>query len=1170
MKYPNDRMKSLSPTWESYVPRHTVMRLAAQPTRAMHPTVERFSTAVLYADVAGFTALTELLARRGRVGIEDLSGILNQSFGRLINVVLAHGGDVVKFAGDAVVAVWPTTADLDLAATTMLAAQCGLALQHCFAADTSATHLTLRMQIGAGDVQMLYVGGVQGRWESMIIGDALLQTNLLVPQTQAGEVVVSPEAWALVAARAVGTPLRAEAVRLQSIAMPQPLPLALPLPLSPDLEAALRAYVPRAMVARIAAGHNDWLAELRRVSVVFVNLPDLSYNTDLAQAHTIIAALQHSIYRYEGSIDKLSVDDKGVSLLAALGLPPLAHEDDAVRAVHAALDIQTMLRELHINSAIGIASGAVFCGEIGSVQRREYTMIGDVVNVAARLMEHAHNDVLCDEQTMIATRNRLHWTTLPPLSLKGKDAAVAVFRPDTSPLAPVQSSRTLVGRSAELATLSAAMERAKHGLGGVYIVEGEAGIGKTAVLATCIEQGRALGLRVLQGAGLAIEQGSPYRGWRSIVSDLLYLHALPAQEPLRSRVLNVRLDLPPELAPYASLLNVVTPLDLPPNERTTHLNNTERAEYVRKLLLHLLTEAAKFPTMLVLEDAHWLDSASWALLDSLRMHLPALLLVVGSRPLAQTAHAYHRWSQHPDVTVLRLHNLSASEIEALITQRLGVQTLPPQVAALIYAKAEGHPFWSEEIAYALRDAGLMRIEAGECLLEVNVGDWPTMTFPDTIQGVITSRIDRLTLQQQLTLKVASVIGRVFAFHALHEVYPIGADKPHLLDYLGGLEQLDITPLEAPEPNLSYIFKHAITQDVAYNLMLYAQRRQLHRAVAEWYERVHAADLAPFVTVLAHHWSHVLDANDPDSTVLAKALLYLDAASENALRVCAYREAATLTERALHLLGAQLFDERIVRLHLRCGEAWWRLGEWDSSLTHLNASLDGARLHGDAHTEAEVLRKIGNVAYVQGDLVTAQRFFETSLAVARASDNAIGIAQAVSNVGVVAWARGDYLTAQAMYQESFTLCLENNNQLGVAVSLINLGQVATALGRFEAASNVLHDALALGQEHQWPLVMLNVLLSVADLWRVTDRPQDGLRLLGLVQSHAASDSEIEAQVAKLLPPFATVLPPEAITAALQPDSVADLNEVVAALLAQLGNAMGHDAGAITTNIMSLRG
>ena len=392
----------------------------------------------------------------------------------------------------------------------------------------------------------------------------------------------------------------------------------------------------------------------------------------------------------------------------------------------------------------------------------------------------------------------------------------------------------------------------------------------------------------------------------------------------------------------------------------------------------------------------------------------------------------------------------------------------------------------------------------------------------------------------------------------------------MLDYLGGLEQLDITPLEAPEPNLSYIFKHAITQDVAYNLMLYAQRRQLHRAVAEWYERVHAADLAPFVTVLAHHWSHVLDANDPDPTVLAKALFYLDAASENALRVCAYREAATLTERALHLLGAHPADERIVRLHGRCGEAWWRLGEWDAALTHLNASLAGARLHNDAYTEAEVLRKIGNVAYVQGNLDTAQHFFETSLAVARASQNAIGIAQAVSNVGVVAWARGDYLTAEAMYQESFTLCLQNNNQLGLAVSLINLGQVATALGRFNVASDVLHDALALSQEHQWPLVILNVLISVADLWRATGKPQDGLRLLGLVQANEASDSEIEAQVAKLLPTFATVLAPEAIAAALQPNNAADLNDVVATLLAQLGAVLVHDAATINTDTMLIRG
>jgi class 3 adenylate cyclase/predicted ATPase len=1141
-------MGSLFPTLISYVPRLTVARLLAHPQSALQPTVDRFATAVLFADVSGFTALTERLSQRGRVGSEDLTTILNASFGRLIEIVLAHGGDVVKFAGDAIVALWPISDGQTLVEATRLAAQCGLALQGDFATDMAGEHLTLKVQIGAGDIQVLYVGGVHGRWESMLIGDALLQTNLLVPQTQPGQVVMSPESWALVEQYVSGTPLRAEAVLLESIREPQPSPEPAPARHDPGVETLLRSYVPRAMVARIAAGQNEWLAELRRVTVLFINLPELSYATSLQQAHAIVSALQTVIYRYEGSIDKLSVDDKGVSLLAAFGLPPLAHEDDAVRAVHAALDIQKTLRQLKLSSAIGIASGAVFCGEIGNTRRREYTMIGDVVNVAARLMEHAYNDVLCDERTVAAAQERLHFTPLPPLNLKGKDELVPVFRPDGAAQPSARPSRTIVGRQAELTVLEAAMSAARDGRGGVYIIEGEAGIGKSTLLETIMRQGRLAGLRVLEGAGQAIEQGTPYRAWRAIVSDLLYLHALPKDEPLRSRVLAVRLDLPGELLPYAPLLNLVAPLDLPETPESSRLNDLERADWLRRLLLHLLSEAAHFPTLLVLEDAHWLDSASWSLLETLHAELPSLLMVIGARPpLARAPHPYLGLRSQPDVRLLALDNLSSAEIESIVADRLGVDSLPPLVTAMINEKAEGHPFWSEEIAYALRDADLIRIEDGACVIAPNITNFDDMVFPDTIQGVITSRIDRLSPQQQLTLKVASVIGRVFAFRALHEIYPIGADKPHLIEHLEGLHQLDITPLEEPEPNLRYIFKHAITQDVAYNLMLYAQRRQLHRAVAEWYERVHAADLAPYATVLAHHWSYALDGNDPDPIVRYKAVSYCEQAGAAALSICAYREAAGMFERALSLLAGQPADHHKMTLHLSVGEVYWRLGEPTLAMEHLTTSLELARIYGAPQHEADILRKMGNVAYVQGDLATAQGFFESSLELARRINDTVAVARAVSNVGVVAWARGDHATAQRAYQESFAICLENNDQFGIAVNLINLGQVGIALGQYGPAQAVLHDALQQAQEHGWPLVTINVIITVVDLWLHTGNLSAGAELIGLVEAHEASDSEARTQVAGLRARYADQLAPDDLAAALDRGGRQSLGAVVERLL-----------------------
>lgn len=201
---------------------------------------------------------------------------------------------------------------------------------------------------------------------------------------------------------------------------------------------------------------------------------------------------------------------------------------------------------------------------------------------------------------------------------------------------------------------------------------------------------------------------------------------------------------------------------------------------------------------------------------------------------------------------MRLDVMSLDEVEELVCQRLGVKSLPAEAARLIREKSEGHPFFGEELAYALRDSGVLLIEGHECRLAPGLHDLNAISLPDTLEAAITSRIDGLNPSQQLTLKVASVIGRLFAYRMLHAIYPIDADKSYLTDYLSTLTRMSLTLLESEEPDLDYIFKHAVTQQVAYNLMLFSQRRQLHQAMAEWIESNYAQDLASQYTLLAYH------------------------------------------------------------------------------------------------------------------------------------------------------------------------------------------------------------------------------------------------------------------------------------------------------------------------------
>jgi tetratricopeptide (TPR) repeat protein len=261
--------------------------------------------------------------------------------------------------------------------------------------------------------------------------------------------------------------------------------------------------------------------------------------------------------------------------------------------------------------------------------------------------------------------------------------------------------------------------------------------------------------------------------------------------------------------------------------------------------------------------------------------------------------------------------------------------VPETLAALVAEKADGNPLFIEELAYAMRDGGLLVIEQGQCRLAANFPDWGQLGFPDTLHGVIASRIDRLGTPQQLAVKVASVIGHHFRFRALHDNYPLEGEKDRLHEHLDAVERAELIGLESLEPEASYLFRHVIMQQVAYELVPFQQRQQLHRAIAQWYEQCYAGNLAQHYPFLAHHWLH---AGEP-----AMALDYLGRAGENSLHGGAYSEAAGFFAEALRLdeqSGGPRDRFRRARWQRQLGEAYLGLGRLPESRQNLEEALRG--------------------------------------------------------------------------------------------------------------------------------------------------------------------------------------------------------------------------------------
>jgi class 3 adenylate cyclase/tetratricopeptide (TPR) repeat protein len=1100
----------------SYLPALAARHHAATRAAVSTPSRRSWQAALLFVDISGFTALTERLARRGPVGVEELTRLLNVSFGQLLDTIEMNGGDVVKFAGDALMAVWVVDDD-DLAGATRRAAWCALEMHgrmRGFARLIASAPIALRIGVAAGPIDTNHIGGVYGRWEFLITGAPLEQVGAAEGLAKPGEVVLAPSAHALLADAAELEPLPGGAARLAWLRdVPPQTPLE-PQPHTRRTESLLRAYVPGAVLSRFVAGQTAWLTELRRVSVIFAGLPDVGPATPLDRLQTIMETLQRVVYRHEGSVNKIALDDKGVTFMAALGLPPLAHEDDAARALQAALDIRSALEAIRQPCSIGVTTGATFCGEIGSQQRREYTMIGDVVNLAARLMQAAAGQsddrrptagaesqeaeignarspfvggppsILCDEATATAARGRVVCDTLPPLALKGKAEPVAVFAPrerQTSGPQGALPAIDMVGRERELGELIGRLSALLRGdPGGLVMIESEAGMGKSRLLEHVRAHASGLRLTTFSGAGEAAEQTTPYYIWRGVFSQMFDLSVLSAPEARRRHMLDLLED-EDDILPLAPLLNAVLPLDLPDNEITSRLVGNNRATATQSLLLHLLQRSAeRSPKLVVLENLHWGDSASWNLLLEATRQLRSMLLVTSLRPLSPENEPPAAHDLRALATVMRLDPLTHKEAEALVCRRLGVSSIPPPVAELIREKAGGHPFFCAELAYALRDTGVIQIVNGVCELTPGA-DVHELSFPESVQSVIVSRVDRLSPTQQLLLKVASVIGRAFAVRALRAIFPLALDDTRLAEDLATLAQLDLVVVEPQEMEPSYSFRHAITQEVVYNLMLFAQRRQLHRAVAEWYERAYADDLTWLYQLLAHHWR--------GASVPTRAIGYLERAGQRSLAISAVREARTQFTQALELLGDIAADSapdaprHMITLNRLLGDAERMLGNLTAAREAAVRSLNLARDAGDSASMIDALSLLGWMASDMGEFESAQLFLDESVAQARAVGDTSRTAQALSHMANNSIRIGQYDEAERAFQQALALFSEVDDPGGMAQVLNGLGNLSVDRRQLDTALYCYQESLLIRREmgDRWgQAICLNNLGWVAHL------------------------------------------------------------------------------------------
>jgi adenylate cyclase len=1082
-----------------YIPMDRRQALAGRQTLP-----DRTYGAALFADISGFTPLTEALVQElgPQRGAEELTRYLNLVYDAVIDELHRYGGSVIAFAGDAITC-W-LAGDNGLRATAAaLAMQAALRAFHAIHTPAGSTvELAMKAAVATGPARRFVVGDPALRFIDALAGETLVRLAGAEHLAQRGEVVIDgvslPRLGSAVAVGAIRQDQQTGREIAVVTGLNQPV-AATPwptLPLDAVPEEQIRNWLLAPVYERLCSGLGNFLAELRPTVALFVRFGGIDYDNDDeagAKLDAYIRWLQAIIERYEGTLVDLNIGDKGSYLYINFGAP-LSHEDNADRAAATALALRNQPAELDFLEPvqIGISQGRMRAGAYGGANHRTYGVLGDAVNLAARLMMAAQpGQILVSEEAQRSLSGRFALEQLPPIRVKGKGQPVTLFaltemrQAAGFHLKAPDYGLPMVGRQAELALARQKLALAAGGVGQVVGVTGEAGLGKSRLVAEIIAAAGERQFTLYGGECESYGINSSYLVWQPIWRAFFGLDgAWPHErqvEHLQSRLESINPTFPARLP----LLDVVLNLELPDNDLTQTLDARLRKELLQALLVDCLrSEARHTPFLFVLEACQWLDPLSLELLETIGkaiVDLPVLLLVA-FRPLERQRLELTAVRSLLHYSELELRPLTATEAGRLVQLKLAQVAgeeakVPASLVERLATQAEGNPFYLEELITYLH---LRRIDFADArALE-------TVELPDSLQRLVLTLVDQLSESEKITVKVASVLGRVFRAAWLHGAYPELADPTRIQNDLESLRHQELMNLEPAEPELVYLFRQVITQGVTYESLPFSVRAILHEQIGLFIEQSYADTINHYLDLLAHHYDR--------STNQEKQRHYLLKAGEAAQANYANVSAIDYFQRLLHALE----PEQQGPILLKLGQVFDTVGHYEEADNSLRAALALAERQGDsllqiqcqialgelrrkqsryeeaahsfawAQTAAEqagdpagvakALICAGSLYLYQGDTARAQECYTQSLAIRRQLDDLPNISNVLNNTAITAAIQGDFSSARTLFEESLAIRRQLHDRWGVTNSLNNLGQLALDLEAYDDARAYLEEAV----------------------------------------------------------------------------------------------------------------
>ncbi len=999
----SDHLAHLLDVVITYLPRHLVTTELRHLDHDAEPHGGEFlNGALLFADISGFTAMSERLSTLGREGAEQITEIVNRYFSTMLSIIFAHGGDLFKFGGDALLVFFPDT-DVPGSLNALYASQQMQQAMSAFAqVKTSLGSFPLQMKIGlsAGSIFTGRLGTATDR-QFFVSGSVVNATARAQSLAAAGQILVTPNVCA--ALNTPPSPFRfAPGPHDHSLVDPMattttpsaaaPPPMVRSVPTASQLTALdrLTPYLPAGLLPRLISDptHQHASGEHRLVGVLFSNFLGASelinrYGADRADdiaehLNRYMVMMLAAVARYGGVINKIDLYDHGDKLMALFGAP-IAHEDDAERTLRAALDMQTAEKDalpLEIQESIGVNAGIVFAGHVGSNERREYTVMGDDVNLAARLMSAAQpGELLLSNAIRRKVTAFFELTDRGTVKVKGKAQPVPVYSVASKRAQPesVRGIRglhsPLVGREAEIQTMRALAADVQVGQGRILALIGEAGLGKSRLIDELRTSMATTECLCLESHCLSYTRNVSYSAFIDMIRAALGItpsdSEIEAWAKLRHRIDDLLPgDMGDDILPYLTHF-LSLPLSEAFAERVAYLEGEALQRQVIRAVVTLLEQlAVRYPLLLIFDDLHWADSASLVMLERVlaladRVSIMLALLYRPDRSDSSWALTEIVARTYPQrYTAITLHplNVQMGEDQLMVRHLLSKDTLPSGLVQLI-GRAEGNPFYIEEIIRTLIDNGtiVQREQQWELSAEIEL-----QAVPDSLQGVIMARIDRLIEDARRTIQLASVVGRTFRYLVLNWLASAVALSQQLNNSLTMLQRAELVREQTRTPELEYAFAQVMLRDVAYESLLLRDRRSYHRLVGQQIEEAHPDQQREEVyELLAHHYTLSDDQ--------AKALAYLIKAGDKTRLAYANKEAIIFYRQAETLADAIGTHDDRAAIAEGLGRVYYHIGEYEQALTQFTEAL---RYRHTPTQLADLHRRIGAVYEKRGEYVEA--------------------------------------------------------------------------------------------------------------------------------------------------------------------------------------------------------